>query len=73
MALRLLKTQLLSVNSKQFIKISSKCISKDVSKEVSKDVNLDKKDPVEHKELIYKDGTIKHVEKKTHTKQVINK
>lgn len=61
-----MKNQLLSLNSRQLLRISSKCASKDVAV----DAVEPKEDRIEHKEVIYQDGSLKVVEKKTHTKQV---
>lgn len=66
MALRLVKNQLLSLNSRQLLRVSTKCVSKDVAVDVPKE----EEDRIEHKEVVYQDGTLKVVEKKTHTKQV---
>lgn len=65
MALRLVQNQLLNASSRQLLRITSKCVSKDVSVDA-----LEQKEPVEHKQVVYQDGSVKVVEKKTHTKQV---
>ena len=64
MALRLAKSQLLNLSSRQLLRISSKCASKSVV------VDEPKEDRIEHKQVVYQDGSVKVVEKKTHTKQV---
>lgn len=66
MALRLIKNHLINLNSKQTLFLSSKCLSKDVSVDKPSD------DRIKHEEVVYDDGNVKMVEKRTHTKQVIN-